>query len=86
MHNHMPINNFYEESEIIFLLYETLRRSITLLTKKYFKPKFHQNKRKFLTICCKKRFSRFPFPDGMSLTKLSLVGNNLLSPIPRKVW
>ncbi len=29
---------------------------------------------------CKKRLSFFPFPDGMSLTKVSLAGNNLIIP------
>jgi len=33
---------------------------------------------------CKKRFMVFPSPAGMSLAKLSLIGNNL--PSPRKVW
>jgi len=37
-------------------------------------------------IYCKKRFSGFPSPAGMSLTKLSLAGNNLRSPSPRRVW
>jgi hypothetical protein len=29
---------------------------------------------------CKKRLAVFPSPDGMSLTKLSLAGNNLIIP------
>jgi hypothetical protein len=29
---------------------------------------------------CKKRFMTFPSPAGMSLTKLSLAGNNLILP------
>jgi hypothetical protein len=32
------------------------------------------------TLHCKKRFSFFPSPAGMSLTKLSLAGNNLIIP------
>jgi hypothetical protein len=32
------------------------------------------------SIHCKKRISFFPSPAGMSLTKLSLVGNNLILP------
>jgi len=35
---------------------------------------------------CKKGLEVFPSPAGMSLTKLSLAGNNLPSPSPRKVW
>ena len=34
----------------------------------------------------KQRFSDFPSPAGMSLTKLSLAGNNLPGLSPRKVW
>jgi hypothetical protein len=30
---------------------------------------------------CKKRFAIFPSPAGMSLTKLSLAGNNLNIPV-----
>jgi hypothetical protein len=33
-----------------------------------------------VSIHCKKRLSFFPSPAGMSLTKLSLVGNNLILP------
>jgi hypothetical protein len=32
-------------------------------------------------IHCKKRFAIFPSPAGMSLTKLSLDGNNLIIPV-----
>jgi len=35
---------------------------------------------------CKKGLTVFPSPAGMSLTKLSLAGNNLPSSSPRKVW
>jgi len=35
---------------------------------------------------CKKGLAVFPSPAGMLLTKLSLAGNNLPSPSPRKVW
>jgi len=35
---------------------------------------------------CKKGLAIFPSPAGMSLTILSLVGNNLPSPSPGKVW
>jgi len=35
---------------------------------------------------CNKGVAVFPSPAGMSLTKLSLAGNNLPSPSPRKVW
>jgi hypothetical protein len=34
-----------------------------------------------LTVYCKKRFAIFPSPVGMSLTKLSLDGNNLTIPV-----
>jgi hypothetical protein len=30
------------------------------------------------TLQCKKRFTVFPSPDGISLTKLPLAGNNLI--------
>jgi hypothetical protein len=32
----------------------------------------------FMSIHCKKSFTIFPSPAGMSLTKLSLAGNNLI--------
>jgi hypothetical protein len=32
------------------------------------------------TVHCKKRFAIFPSPAGMSLTKLSLAGDNLIIP------
>jgi hypothetical protein len=35
---------------------------------------------------CKKRLSIFPSPAGMSLTKLSLVGNNLIFQARERVW
>jgi len=35
---------------------------------------------------CKKRVASFPSPVGMSLTKLSLAGNNVYSFSPGKVW
>jgi len=35
---------------------------------------------------CKKGLALFPSPAGMSLTKLSLAGNNLPISSPRKVW
>jgi len=38
------------------------------------------------TVHCKQKFGGFPSPAGMSLTKLSLAGNNKLIPRPRKVW
>jgi hypothetical protein len=31
---------------------------------------------------CKKRFAIFPSPAGMSITELSLAGNNLIIPVP----
>jgi len=34
----------------------------------------------------KKRFHDFPSPAGISLTKLSLAGNNVPNPSPWKVW
>jgi hypothetical protein len=37
-------------------------------------------------IHCKKRLSFFPSPAGMSLTKLSLAGNNLINNSPGRVW
>jgi hypothetical protein len=37
------------------------------------------------TIHCKKRFAIFPSPTGMSLTKLSLDGNNLIIPALTKL-
>jgi hypothetical protein len=39
----------------------------------------------FMSIHCKKRLARFPFPSrpaGMSITILSLAGNNLIIPGP----
>jgi len=39
-----------------------------------------------LNLHCKKRFAVFPSPARMSLTKLSLAGNNLPNPSPWKVW
>jgi len=38
------------------------------------------------SVHCKKGLAMFPSPAGMSLTKLSLAGNNLPSPSPGKVW
>jgi len=35
---------------------------------------------------CKYRFGHFPSSAGMSLTKLSLAGNNVPNPSPWKVW
>jgi hypothetical protein len=35
---------------------------------------------KYIHIHCKKKFAIFPSPAGMSLTKLSLDGNNLIIP------
>jgi hypothetical protein len=35
---------------------------------------------KYAIVHCKKMLSVFPSPTGMSLTKLSLPGNNLISP------
>jgi hypothetical protein len=37
--------------------------------------------RDILGMHCKKRFAIFPSPAGMSLTKLSLAGNNLIYPV-----
>ena len=38
------------------------------------------------TLHCNKSFAIFLSPAGLSLTKLSLAGNNVLIPCPRKVW
>ncbi len=35
---------------------------------------------------CKKRLTIFPSPAGMSLTKLYLVGNNIINSRPGRVW
>ncbi len=40
--------------------------------------------RSTLGVRCKKRFAIFPSPAGMSLTKLSLAGNNLIIPGQRE--
>jgi hypothetical protein len=39
-----------------------------------------QGRRSFRILHCKKRLAVFPSPAGMSLTKLSLGGNNLIIP------
>jgi hypothetical protein len=44
---------------------------------------FYKSMKQFL-LHCKKRFGVFPSPAGMSLTKLSLDGNNLIIPVQKE--
>jgi len=46
----------------------------------------HESTCEWTYMHCEKSFSGFPSPAGMSVTKLSLAGNNLPNPSPRKVW
>ncbi len=45
----------------------------------------HTSQAKY-TVHCKKRLAVFPSPAGMSLTKLSLAGNNLIYSRPGRAW
>jgi hypothetical protein len=69
-----------------YIYYFHLKREILFNARIATKDLYTRNKRKiFDTSHCKKRLSFIPPPVGMSLTKLSLAGNNLMIP-GKRVW